>query len=194
MKSFVEYLTESEKTYTFKISVAGDLPENFENTLESMLSKYALKNLTSGKRTPIQERPMDFPNLQNMEVTHFEAEVAYPTTSQVMQQYVEDCGCLQPGHVRVINPLAEEIANGNQEGEARTEGEGPYETLLDSDYQDPVKSDAAQQNVGGNRVMELLKELEKARSERENDPMEGAPKGDSQDITNEENATSPIGS
>ena len=53
MKSFVEYLTESEKTYTFKISVAGDLPENFENTLEGMLSKYALKNLTSGKRTPV---------------------------------------------------------------------------------------------------------------------------------------------
>ena len=194
MKSFVDYLTESEKTYTFKISVAGDLPENFENTLESVLSKYALKNLTSGKRTPIQERPMDFPNLQNMEVTHFEAELAYPTTPQVLEQYVQDCGCLSPGHIRVVNPLAEEIVDGDQTGEARTESDGPYEALLNSEYQDPVKSDAAQQNVGGNRVMELLKELEKARSERENNPMEGAPKGDSQDITNEENATSPIGS
>jgi len=194
MKSFTQYLTEAEKSYFFKISVAGELAEDFEDRLETMLQKYSLKNLSKGKRTPIQERPMDFPNLQNMEVTHFEAEVTYPTTSQVMQQYVEDCACLQPGYVRVVDPHSQEVADGDQTGEARTESDAPYEALLNSEYQDPVKSDAAQQNVGDSRVMELLKELEKARSERENDPMEGAPKGDSQDITNEENATSPIGS
>jgi hypothetical protein len=194
MKPFTQYLTEAEKSYFFKISVAGELAEDFEDTLETMLQKYQLKNLSKGKRTPIQERPLDFPQLQNMEVTHFEVEVAYPTTTQVLQQYVEDCGCLQPGYVRVVDPHAQEIADGDQAGEARTEDDGPYEALLNSEYVDPVKSDTAQQNVGGTKVMDLLAELEKARKERENDPMEGAPRGDSQDITTEENATSPIGS
>ena len=85
MKSFTEFLTESKKTYPFKIGVAGDLPENFVDMLETCLEKYNLSNLSTGKKTPIQERPLDFPQLENMEVTYFEAEVNYPTTSQVMQ-------------------------------------------------------------------------------------------------------------
>ena len=42
--------------------------------------------------------------------------------------------------------------------------------------------------------MELLKELETARKERDNDPTEGAPAGESKDIDSKENAKSPIGS
>ena len=42
--------------------------------------------------------------------------------------------------------------------------------------------------------MDLLKELETARKERNNDPIEGAPKGESSDIEAVENAQSPIGS
>ena len=33
-------LTESKKTYEFKIGVAGPLPEGFEDTLETILKKY----------------------------------------------------------------------------------------------------------------------------------------------------------
>jgi len=52
----------------------------------------------------------------------------------------------------------------------------------------------AQDSVGSARVMDLLKELESARKERDNDPMEGAPKGDSADIGDTENSKSTIGS
>lgn len=195
MKSFVDYLTESEKTYFFKVCVAGDLPEKFEEHMEVSLQKYSLKNITNGKRTPIQERPLDFPNLQNMEVTYFDVELAYPTTDQVLEEYIGSCTRIPRSHIRVVNPYARDtIAAGEQTGDARTESKGPYEALLDSEYQDPIESKTAQQNVGDNRVMELLKELEKARSEREHDPMEAAPKGESQDIKNVENATSVLGS
>ena len=54
--------------------------------------------------------------------------------------------------------------------------------------------ESAQKDAGGNRVMDLLKELEVARKEREIDPVEGITPGESSDITNEENATSVIGS
>jgi len=194
MKSFADYLTESEKTYFFKVSVAGELPESFEDHMESSLQKYALKKLTSGKRTPIQERPADFPNLQNMEVTHFDVELAYPTTNQVLEEYLGHCTRIPRSHIRVVNPYARDtVAAGDQLGDARTE-KGPYESLLDSEYQDPIESKDAQQNVGDNRVMELLKELEQARSEREHDPMKAAPAGESKDIENVENASSVLGS
>ena len=43
MKSFEQYLTESKKTYKFKIRVAGEVPEGFANTLEGALQKYDVK-------------------------------------------------------------------------------------------------------------------------------------------------------
>ena len=61
MKSFEQYLTESKKTYKFKIRVAGEVPEGFANTLEGALQKYDVKNLSAGKTTPITEKPLDFP-------------------------------------------------------------------------------------------------------------------------------------
>ena len=37
MKSFTEYLTESKKTYKFKIGVANELPEGFSENLKTYL-------------------------------------------------------------------------------------------------------------------------------------------------------------
>jgi len=54
--------------------------------------------------------------------------------------------------------------------------------------------ESAQDSVGGNRVMDLLKELETARKEREIDPMDGAPTGESKDIKDTENTKAVIGS
>ena len=53
--------------------------------------------------------------------------------------------------------------------------------------------DSAQDDVAGARVMDLLKELEVARKEREHDPAAAAPVGDSSDIKNEENTTAVVG-
>jgi len=91
MRSFKEILTESTKTYEFKIGVAGDLPEGFESAMKTALEKYKPVSVSAGKRTPITERPLDFPQLQNVNVTYFEAELFYPTTPQVMQEYIGNC-------------------------------------------------------------------------------------------------------
>ena len=101
MKSFKEHLTESQKTYTFKIRVAGDLPEGFEPQLETNLKKFDLVKLTKGTKTPITEKPLDFPQLQNMEVHHFDAEVKYPTTSHVLERYLVDNCVIDHSHIIV---------------------------------------------------------------------------------------------
>ena len=84
MKTFKSFLTESEKTYKFFVRVAGDLPEGFVDKMERNLNKYELLKLSAGKRTPIQEKPMDFPQLQNCEVTHYEVELKYPTKANLL--------------------------------------------------------------------------------------------------------------
>tara|TARA_B110000503_G_scaffold133091_1_gene210040 strand:- start:1110 stop:1628 length:519 start_codon:yes stop_codon:yes gene_type:complete len=170
MKSFSDYLAESKKTYPFKIGVAGELPEGFAERLELGLKKYGLVSLSKGKRTPITKRPLDFPNLENTEVTYFETEVTYPTTVQVLTEYVATLCTVPVGHVIVRNP------NDPQEIYQQEADKSPYESLLNTEELD---SESAQKDVGGEHVMSLLKDLEKARKERdmdkEIDPSNAAP-------------------
>jgi hypothetical protein len=54
--------------------------------------------------------------------------------------------------------------------------------------------ESAQPAVGGNRVMDLLKELETARKEREIDPVSGITTGKSNVMDDKTNTKSPMGS
>lgn len=157
MRSFIKILQESKKIYPFKIGVAGPLPEGFADHLETALQKYDVVKMTKGKKTPIQERPLDFPQLQNTEVTYFEVEVNYPTTVQVMQEYVGNCCDIPQSHIIVRNP------NEPQELYQNTKEDEVYEPML---TKEDMGGESAQDKVGENRVMDLLKELEKARKER----------------------------
>ncbi len=88
MKSFTQYLTESKKTYAFKVKVAGDLAEDFNDKLKGALEKFAIVNMSKGKRTPIQDAPLDFPAMKNTNVTIYDLEITYPTTSEVLENYI----------------------------------------------------------------------------------------------------------
>lgn len=185
MKSLREYLTESTKTYKFKIRVAGEVPEHFPDMMERALGKYDLVGLSSGKKTPITEKPLDFPQLQNMEVTHWEAEVKYPTTSHVLEQYLVHSCTVPHSHIIVrgeFDPI---------EAQQQDQKETPYEALLG---QEDLGGESAQKEAGQNRVMDLLKELEAARKEREIDPIAEIKPGDSTKIDTSENTKSAIGS
>lgn len=181
---FQEILNESKKTYPFKVGIAGTLPEGFADSLETCLKKYDIANISSGKKTPIQERPLDFPQLQNMEVTYFEVELHYPTTSQVLEEYIEKCCPCEPNHVIVRG------ANDPKEEYQAPKASEPYESMLQTE---DMGGDSAQEAVATNRVMDLLKELEVARKERNNDPMDSAPAGESKDITDSENTKAVVG-
>jgi len=104
---FQEILNESKKTYSFKIGIAGELPENCADSIKSCLEKYSVASMSAGKKTPIQERPLDFPQLENMEVTYYEVELNYPTTQQVLQEYIgQCCNINQARKEREHNPSA----------------------------------------------------------------------------------------
>ena len=56
-----------------------------------------------------------------------------------------------------------------------------------------LESESAQQDVAGARIMDLLKELETAKAERDIDYTGGVKPGESKDIENVENAKSVVG-
>ena len=184
MRSFKQILTESKKTYEFKIGIAGEMSDGLTDMLETSLKKFSLANMSAGKKTPIQERPLDFPQLQNMEVTYFEVAVEYPTTTQILQEYLGKCCGIEQSHIIVRNMEDPRIEYQEQADDA------PYEPML---TKEDMGGESAQDNVAGNRIMELLKELEKTRSEREIDGVAGTPTGESKDITDDENTKAVIG-
>jgi hypothetical protein len=168
MKSFNEFLTESEKTYNFKIRIAGVVPEGFVDQMKTNLAKYEVLKLSAGKTTPITEKPLDFPQLQNMEVTHYEAELKYPVTSHVLEHYlVHNCSI---DHSHIVVRGEHDPIDMQQE---KTDDK-PYESILNTE---DLGGESAQEQVGDSHIMSLLKELETARKERDFDPMKAAPKG-----------------
>jgi hypothetical protein len=178
MKNFADYLTESKRTYDFKIGVAGELPEGFADKLESSLQKYGCSGISAGKSTPIQKRPLDFPQLENVEATYYEVSCMYPTTVQVLQEYVGQCCGVPQSHIIVRNP------NEPQELYQEEKTEEEYVAKL---TQEDMGGESAQESAGANRVMDLLKELEASRKERSNDYVGDAPVGESKDIGDTEN-------
>lgn len=160
MRSFSDILNESVKTYKFKIGVAGELPEGFSDRLKMSLEKFSLKTLSKGKTTPIQKTPLDFPQHQNTEVTFFEAEVYYPTTTQVLHEYLSQMCSVHRGNLVIKN----ELDPLNTEYEVSTRDEN-YQPLL---TKTELEATSAQQFVGQSRVMDLLKELEKAKKDLQN--------------------------
>ena len=108
MSTFKEYLSESVKTYEFKIKIAGDLPEGFDKAMKTALMKYDCASVSKGKRIPIQEAPLDFPSLKNMNVTIFDIECRYPTTPQTLTEYLADQLKLSHANIRVRNTREQE--------------------------------------------------------------------------------------
>ena len=134
--TFKKYLAEATKQYDFIIKVAGELDENFADNLEVALNKFDVANLTAGKKTPIQNVPLDFPDLSNTEVTVFETTLNYPTTQFELRAYLADVLNTQQDYIRVRKP-------GEPYEEYQVEKEDkPYEDkLMDGEYKDAPKVD-----------------------------------------------------
>jgi hypothetical protein len=100
MKTFKEYLAESKKAYPFRVKVAGELPKDFAKSLKDCLGA-ANPTVIEKSKTPIQAKPLDFPELENMEVHTFEVVCEYPITTPELSVHV---GYLVPeSHFRVRN-------------------------------------------------------------------------------------------
>jgi hypothetical protein len=158
MKSFKEYLTESKKVYEFKVKIAGKCPDDCAKLIKSALAKYSVESCSPGKRTPIQERYEDFPNLSNVEMTIFDVTTAYPATSLQVRASVSD-GANVPLSNVVVRNLAEELeleinhVNDEKSGEA----------LLDKPYKDTDN----QGIVGQKHAFSMLKDLNKTKTQGE---------------------------
>ncbi len=162
MKSFKEYLIESaeEKLYSFKLKVAGKLPENCEDVMKAALKKYEVAGFTKSKTVPIQAKVPDFPAMENVEVCVFDIDLKYPTTSQVLHSYVAEQTGLPADRIKVRTALEEAEAEINADMQ-NEETESGKSLIGQCDF--PASNN--QKIVGEKHVVSLLKELSKKRND-----------------------------
>ena len=162
MKTFNEYLTESKKTYGFRIKVAGNLAEGFADKVKSGLAKYSCMKVEKSTTTPIRPTALDFPELKNIEVTMFEAECEYPVTPQQISIQIREFTGMPESHFRVrnLNDPAEE----SYFDPAQPSGKA----LLNTELTDPEKI-RHRDYFGDDHVTNFLKDIAKEAKARKKD-------------------------
>jgi hypothetical protein len=92
MKTFSQYLTESEKTFDYRIKICGEVDAEFLKAFKEQLKKFDPAKISEPKTTPVQARPADFPGQTNQRVTIIDGSFRYPATPPQIEQMAELCG------------------------------------------------------------------------------------------------------
>lgn len=163
MKTLKEYLAESKKVYSFKIKVAGDLPESFQEDLKQSLERCKVIKLEKIKSTPIQALPLDFPTMKNVEVHMFEVMCEYPITAPEISSDLKAMG-LREECYRVRNSMEPS----EQDQVTQNEILNPDGLLNDSSYKEGVNV-KHKEYFGDDFNKSFLKDLEKSAKQRKKD-------------------------
>lgn len=147
-KSFKQYLIESTKTYSFKLKIAGELEEDIEQQIKDALHKFSVVSISTGKRTPIQEKTLDFPDLQNVRITMWDIEIKYPTTTDILQNYISTT-INYPSHCVKVCNLNDSLTQYQENKDKKTE-----EILNNPNMEDA--DPAVHEMVGNKRFTGLL--------------------------------------
>jgi len=158
MSTFKDYLTESTKSYDYKIKIAGEPKDIDKNALETALQKFDLASMSTGKSTPIMTMPLDFPRLSNEQVTIFDVTTNYPESPRVMHEYLSDLLRIPMTHIVVKKP-----GEPTEQYQADMQIKSEYKNKLhDIEYSDMAKINPEDfHSTKAN--MSLLKELLKDR-------------------------------
>lgn len=171
-KGFKEYLVESTKEYKYTLKLALEhVDDRTLDRLEQCLSKYQLVSASAFKQTPIQESPLDFPNIKNLPVHISEIVMTYPASRDFLETYI--CNSLGITEQSVV------VYSENDPRQIETElhlerssdtFKDTYETKLGKETYEGEESDIAEDH--DEAKMSLLKELEEVRKSRTYDIVE----------------------
>lgn len=162
-KSFVKYVAETKTEYNYVLKFAvHDMTDTMVDCLESCLKKYELVKASSFRKTPIQESPLDFPNVKNTPVFMCDISMGYPASLDFLRTYI--CNSLD------ISPALLAVYSENDPRQIETdlyvdrtspEYKAKYSVRLGSD---PCPTEEIPYGAAYN--ISFLKELEKVSKER----------------------------
>jgi len=137
MKTFSQYLTESQRTHDYRVKIVGDIPSGFVSALRDQFKKFDPVSIGEIKRTPVMSQPLDFPAFPNESVNMMDVTFRYPATPPQIQQIAQLLG-MDMCRIRMLTTAYEDSVNVEREKVA----EENTDLLTDTDYPAP---DAEQQ-------------------------------------------------
>lgn len=102
MKNFIEYLTETQKTYEFRIKLADVNPDDYKDQLNHALESYGLESLSKAKRLPIKSDDIDFPSMKNCQVYLMDAVLSYPVNNDQLRAIISDRAGIPLANIVVV--------------------------------------------------------------------------------------------
>lgn len=166
-KSFATYVAEVKTDYKYVLKFAVHEMDNARiDMLEACLTKYQLKEASAFRKTPIQQNPLDFPNINNTEVFICDITLAYPASLDFLRTYICNSLGLSPAVLAVYSQNdPRQIETDLYVDRNSPEFKAKYKTRLGSDYEEVPG--AEEEKYGEKYNMSFLKELETVRKERE---------------------------
>lgn len=191
MKNFLEYLTDSQKTYEFRIKLANVDPADYMDQIKNALEAYEVESIGQVKRLPIKESDIDFPSMKNCQVFLLDAVLKYPCNNDQVRAVLAERACIPAANIFVVpKNHPEELWRWNEDGTSDIREYKQGEAVLDKPYEDDPKAKAAGDSYAG--FMTILKELSQVKQE----VAEGAESTPSAKTTNDlpQGNDSPVGS
>lgn len=166
-KSFKQYVAQTKTEYKYVLKFAvDDMTDSMIDHLESCLAKYQLITASAFRKKPIQQSPLDFPNIKNTAVFICDLTLGYPASLDFLRIYVCNNLGISPANLAVYSENdPREIETDLFLDRNSPEFKEKYKTQLGSDYEEMF--DAKDLEYGEKYNTSFLKELEKVRKERE---------------------------
>ena len=134
MKNFLQHLTDSQKTYEFRIKIANIDPADKLAALETAFDAYGLQSLSKAKRLPIKSNDIDFPSMVNCQIYLMDVVLTYPVNDSQLLAIVSQRAGIAQSNIVVTSPNhPEEQRRWDLEGnDVREFKKG--EAVLDKEY------------------------------------------------------------
>jgi hypothetical protein len=180
--NFRQYLSESEKSYKYRIKAVVDLSDKDTfDRIETYLTRFKLVGITNPFKTILQKAPLDFPNFNNTEVFMIDFETSYPLSSYVAAEELRTLLNIPGGTIVVRGanePIEIETKLLNQKEEVAEKAEkqdlAPAPLLgVDNQYPESEQGTDGQNYYGNSynsRFLEKLKDVEDSRKVTKFDP------------------------
>ena len=162
-KSFTNYVAETKTDYNYVLKFAvHEMPDGTIDMLEACLKKYDLKAASAFRKTPIQESPLDFPNVKNTPVFICDLTLGYPGSLDFLRIYICNNLGISPSQLAVYSDNdPRQIETDLYLDRNSEEFKKKYKTRLGSDHE------ATEVPAYGEKYnTDFLKELAKVSKER----------------------------
>jgi len=138
MKTFHQYIVESERTYNYRIKILGDVPAGFVKNLEEKMAQFDVVSVSRPKTTPVQKLIKDFPGAENQSMTFVDVNFRYPAIEPQIKQLAQLLG-FDPNHIAMqTREYDESISNEISSIEAQNK-----DLLANTDYPAPTAEQRA---------------------------------------------------